>query len=712
MISRLGDLSTQFVWWREFGFGELRQGRLALWDPKLFCGTPFLGGFQSALLYPPNWTFLFLPMAFALNLSMVLHLFLAGAFTYLLARCRGNGRAASSLAGLIFMFSGAFYPRILEGHLSNLCAMAWIPFILWALEGWRREGKPLWILWGIFGLAMQVLSGHPQYVYYTVLFAGALCLAAPAPGKNGKARVLFGFLAMGTGAVLLSAIQLLPGWEASQESVRSVKLSIGVLDMLDLTPERLCTLLMPYFYGGWKDYWGGGIYFEANLFVTVTGFLLALMAWKISADQDRKVLWGMILFLTVLMVGRRTPLFLLFCDHFPLFDHFRGIGKLNILTALCLTLLAAGAFEAILREPEKLRDVSKPLAMGSGLFLLLAGIFFTAAHFGGQRIFRQFLPHADSMAGNLLGTGLFLAALALLSRETPRRQGLRWVWWGLVAVECAAFALANRSSFDLEALKERTAAIQRTYEKDPGDHRVWMDLANYTLGAPSGLDVWGEDPMMLGRYTRFAVLTQGYDLSNDLLRRPFFVRFPPALGLLRWRYIFHEDPDGLVSKRTGLKEMPRALLVGDYRILPEEKAIEEAAQLDFDPLKTALLEKDPGFPAGKGPVKGTVRLKDLDSDHVEVRVRNAKPCLLVITDNYAKGWKVEPISGPPSPVPSVLPANGFQRGIPLGAGEHDFILEYRPSAFGAGKWISVVSWVLFLPLMLFFVLSAPERRGL
>lgn len=517
---------------------------------------------------------------------------------------------------------------------------------------------------------------------------------------------------MGLGAALLTAVQLLPGWEASQESVRSIKLSIGVLDMLNLTPERFCTLLMPYFYGGWKDYWGGGIYFEAHLFVTVTGFILALMAWRISTDPERKVLWGLIVLLGLLMVGRRTPLFLLFCNYFPLFDHFRGIGKLNVLMALCLALLAAGALEAILLKPEIVVPFFKPLWRGSVLFLFLAGIFFAAAHLGGERIFRQFLPHADSMAGSLLGTALFLGALAFLCRATLRIKSLKWVWLGLVVVECMIFAQANRSSFDLQALDQRTAAIQRTYDKDPGDYRVWMDLANYTLGAPSGLDVWGEDPMMLSRYTRFAVLTQGYDLSNELLRRPFFTQFPPSLGLLRWRYNFHEEADGLTAKRTGIPEVPRAFLVGGYEVMDETAALQKAARLDFDPRKEVLLEEDPGIPNNPGAADGRVSVKELDSDRIEVSVEASSPCLLVMSDNYSKGWRAVGYPEDAQKNYRVLPANGFQRALPLVPGSHHFLLEYRPKTFEWGLWISIVSWVLFLPILLFLGLPARKAQSL
>ena len=59
ILSQLGtDLSSQFVYWREFGFSQLGQGNLALWNPHIFSGMPYFGGFQSALLYPLNWLFL------------------------------------------------------------------------------------------------------------------------------------------------------------------------------------------------------------------------------------------------------------------------------------------------------------------------------------------------------------------------------------------------------------------------------------------------------------------------------------------------------------------------------------------------------------------------------------------------------------------------------------------------------------------------------
>src|SRR5579872_2735603 len=61
------DLNYFFIHWLHFGFGELKAGRLALWNPHYFSGAPFFGGFQPGLLYPLNFLYLVLPLEAAIN---------------------------------------------------------------------------------------------------------------------------------------------------------------------------------------------------------------------------------------------------------------------------------------------------------------------------------------------------------------------------------------------------------------------------------------------------------------------------------------------------------------------------------------------------------------------------------------------------------------------------------------------------------------------
>ncbi len=260
VLSGPNDLSSQFIWWRQFGFEELKKGHLALWNPHLFSGAPFFGGFQSALLYPFNWLYIFLPMAFTMNLVIAVHVFLAGWFTFLWINKRGSHLASALLAALMYMFSGAYFIRILAGHLSNLCAMTWIPLIFLAVDGYRDNSRFRWVVLGAFAIAMQVFSGHVQYVYYTAVLT-SVYVSLVLPDLKNKLKFLSAFLTMYAGGALLSAVQLLAGWDAAGESVRAKGMSVYVLDMLDMNTERLVCLLMPNFFGSWQNYWGGGTYY-------------------------------------------------------------------------------------------------------------------------------------------------------------------------------------------------------------------------------------------------------------------------------------------------------------------------------------------------------------------------------------------------------------------------------------------------------------------
>ena len=95
------DLTRYFVYCREFGAAQMRQGHIPLWNPHVCGGTPFAGNWQSALFYPPNWIYLFLPLAWAINLEIALHVFLVGYFTSFWAKRQGFHPLAQILAGTL-----------------------------------------------------------------------------------------------------------------------------------------------------------------------------------------------------------------------------------------------------------------------------------------------------------------------------------------------------------------------------------------------------------------------------------------------------------------------------------------------------------------------------------------------------------------------------------------------------------------------------------
>ncbi len=692
------DMTSQFVWWRQFGFEELKKGHLALWDPYLFCGAPYFAGFQSALLYPPNWLFMFLPLPFALNFTIALHTFLGGWFTYLWIRGRGSRATSALLAGFMFMFGAAFFLHVVPGHLPNLCTMVWIPLILLAVDQFRKKDEIRWMVLGMLAWSFQILAGHIQYVYYTFLFVGLYTLA-DLPLVLKKMRFLSGLAGMGLGAGLLCAVQLLAGWDAAAESIRSQHLNIDILDVGDMTPERLWGLLMPGFFGNYRDYWGGGMYWEGAMAVSMTGFVLALFGLATSRNRQKYLFAGIGLFFTLVAIGKRGPFFIPLCKYLPLFDDFRGIGKLNILITLSLIALASMGMDEVLEGYPSLVKLAKSSVVSAGLTGLLAIIGWVSLEWGGGRIFRKFPTEGPHIIQSLLFCSLIFLVLSLLSWLGLRRTWFRYGFLVIAFLELFGFAWINMPSFDYRTLMNRVKVIPQTYQKDPGDYRISANFC-YAMGF-KGFEVWGDDPVIPYRYAVFASASQNYGSYIEVLWKAFLKEPPPSLGLLRLRYIFNESPGGLDVRRTGLKETPRFFVTGQWRVLKPEDILADTLQPGFDATREALLESDPGIVSKPGNLESRIKWEDLSTDEIRIDAQVSQPSVLVVADNYSHGWKAVPLDTSAQRGYSVMPAYGFLRAIPLEAGEHHILLEYRPTAFVIGKWISIFAW-LSLAVFLFW----------
>lgn len=91
---------------------------------------------------------------------------------------------------------------------------------------------------------------------------------------------------------------------------------------------------------------------------------------------------------------------------------------------------------------------------------------------------------------------------------------------------------------------------------------------------------------------------------------------------------------------------------------------------------------------------------------VEIDVTLKTPGLLVLADRHHPGWRVT-IDGQPG---EILRANRAMRGVPLKAGSHHLIFEYKPLSFRIGLGISAVGFVALAVLAGWSVRGA-RREG-
>ncbi len=723
LSSSQADIFLHFAAWREFAFDQLRQGHLVLWNPHYLCGAPFLGGFESAILYPPNWLYLLLPLPQAINAGIILHVFLAGFFTYLWAANRGLHPLACFVAGVIFMFGGSYFLHLYAGHLPNLCAMVWAPLIFLAVDGLLGKNSFGWILLGIFAVSMQILAGHPQYVYFTAIMA-VIYLLLNIKINSNKSKLVLGLISILTGAGFLTAIQLWTGLQAANECGRDIAMEYHSASSFFFPPENLMTLILPEIFGNLEacHYWGRWFLWEMSLFIGVTAFILAAIgAFGAASNKKRRELILAILAF-IFSVGVSTPLYRFFYDYLPLFKGFRGISKFDFLTALFLSMLAAIGLDYLLKA-KRIPRWPGFLAMFFGFLMAITGacVFFSLQQgpkgFWGDMILsipwlkthllslnldsrNKFIQDAGLHSAESLWVGAATAALLSVFLVFRNSQP-KWVY-AIAAVsilELFVFARMNRPTFEWPSLQKQFTAFRSPYENDKGDYRVY-GTASASL-VTGGFDIWEDEPMILARYGCFVCYSQGLPESRLFSVVPIFKKFSKVFALVRLKYLMCTIEDKLQIYTLPFKPLPRMLLMDHWEIVSDPKKILESLFApEFDPAKKVYLENPPGLAPSTGVGKGSVEWKDLSTDSIEIQATVTNASILLVTDNYSPGWKIWPFPDSGQTQYQVMPGDAFLRAIPLTPGKHHFILEYLPRAFLWGKWVSIFSIFSYVLIML------------
>ncbi len=381
---REGDVSTLYYYWRGFGFGELSGGAVPLWNPYIFCGSPFAAYPESALFYPLNLIFLFLPLPAALNWSFLSHIFLLGVFQFFFLNYLGLKKWASFLGASVLMLSAPVVLHTYAGHLSNICTMAWLPLLFLLAEGLVRTRRLSRAVGLGCILGLQALAGHWQYVFYTIvwlaIFITVRLLFELKGEEKRRLRVLGGGGLCLIVAAGISAVQTLPALEVSRDSFRQA-LSYEWSAAFSLPPFNLLTFLHPAFLGDTVKslYWGRYYFWEMCGYLGLVPLFLALGAVLFRRGRTTFLFAGLALGAAVLALGAYTPLFKFLYGYVPGFRYFRGSSKSLFFAAFFLSVLAARGADYLAsagvfgrRDGEGKKGAGKGVIVFAGVLLLLA----------------------------------------------------------------------------------------------------------------------------------------------------------------------------------------------------------------------------------------------------------------------------------------------------------------------------------------------------
>ncbi len=265
----VSDLVLQNYQWKSFIRQSIAAGEVPLWNPHQFAGIPFLAAGQPSTLYPLSAIYYTMPLEWAYGWFTVVNLWLAGLTMFMFLRGIRLVRPAALVGAITYQLCGFFVASAVFPMM--LGAVPWLPLLLLLLEFIIRQrpafGRPAvipWIVIGAAALAMNMLAGHVEITYYTILITAYYGAFRGISGYWANRRVpgavrawakkLGYMLAMGVLGLALGAVQFIPLYELVQTNWRAEgKTYAETIEFAHPTRDVLL-FLMPKFYGSPADH--------------------------------------------------------------------------------------------------------------------------------------------------------------------------------------------------------------------------------------------------------------------------------------------------------------------------------------------------------------------------------------------------------------------------------------------------------------------------
>ncbi len=239
---------------------------IPLWDANVALGRPLLATSNPNVISPIRLPLMVWPSPGVWDAFLLARFFIAGLFTYLLAKRLGLAKPAAFGAAVAFAFSGYF---MLFLNMPNADFAMMIPVLLYSFELLLQGPGPARVALASGAVALGVLANNGEAAAVLLLYGGGYYLTRAWVRSRRERdfrfwpRILPLGLAAGAG-VGLTAFALVPFIEHSGSlglDGPSVHLhGPGSNRGTEFAPlQRLVSLFLPYFHGPpWQSFQDGG----------------------------------------------------------------------------------------------------------------------------------------------------------------------------------------------------------------------------------------------------------------------------------------------------------------------------------------------------------------------------------------------------------------------------------------------------------------------
>lgn len=350
------DVFSNHLPHKAFDAEQLKQGRIAAFDPGWGLGHVHRGNPSVLAFYPGNLLYLLLPLWSAFNLHFTLHWLLALVAMALLARTLGQSPPAALLAGITYAGSGWLLSAL--SFYNLLVVAAWWPLVIaGAVVGGRRG-----VCLGGAACGMALLGGEP----ITAALGLVPLLVAVVP-RHGWKRALASSFAIGVIGLLVALPQIVATARIYGVSFRGGHGNIeSQIASYYLILPRLAELVLPLPFG-WPGYrgvlgvWHAG-YAERLPFFMSIHFGIVALALALAARRRGWTLLAVASLSVAYLGGQYAELMNLLSAGL-----FRFPEKFLFWLALALPLLAGWGLERVLADGRRWRVLTLAASLGATL---------------------------------------------------------------------------------------------------------------------------------------------------------------------------------------------------------------------------------------------------------------------------------------------------------------------------------------------------------
>lgn len=691
----------------------IRSGQSPLWLPYSLAGRPLLANPQTQVLYPLSFlTFISRNFLKTYTYITVLHLLLGGLFMFIYSRYLKLSFYGAFISSVIFVFN----PLILQsaGLQHDVSTYTLTPLFFLITEISIQRKNPLFLIFlaSITGLA--ILAGHLQGLFFIIIINFIyFYIRLLASTKNKKRVVRFTlfflgsfFLGMGIGS-----IQLIPALELASLSFRKdflVSPSLSLSSIQDLFFPR--------------------IFKEPGLpYSGIISFPLLVVGVFFHKSKITKQISLLVLLLILFLLI--SPFLYPLLQTIPGINQSRSLARFLLLYVFFASYLIGRGFDLTLnsKTKEKLAIIRKITQLNYFLIIILFSSLFLLS------VIPKINP-IPTFSGwrNALGTNptRFLVPLSLLIlfRLTLISFKSEWITKKILFITIIIILLFDLFPLGWSFLK--TAKVSEVFPKTPAIKLLKMDTSVYrilslrdvfpfefssyfslqSLNTYTG--VYPEKPRVLitssSNVNHLPDNSQTYNVGN-------FTYFEPKIrNLFNIKYVLASPSselkdnaldliyDGEIKIYKNRGVLPRAFTIREIIFVKdEEEALEKIFSPEFNPKTTALLleknkEHFADFLFEENNNQDQIQITSYSSGLIKIKTQTVTDSLLILTENNYPGWEAT-IDGKKT---EIYKTNYAFQSIKLPKGTHQIIFTYNPDSFRIGIWISTISSIIFLLILI------------